>query len=71
MKLSQNRVFISYRRDDAAGNSGRLQEALAKRLGRGTDFRDVIDISPGEDFVAVIRGRLAGAQTVLVLIGAR
>lgn len=66
-----NRVFISYRRDDAAGYAGRLEEALEKRLGRGSIFRDVLDIPPGEDFVAAIRARLAGAQTVLVLIGPR
>lgn len=71
MDQSDNRIFISYRRDDAAGYAGRLEEALEKRLGRGTVFRDVLDIPPGEDFVAAIRARLAGAQTVLVLIGPR
>ncbi len=71
MDHSGNRVFISYRRDDAAGYAGRLEEALERRLGRGSVFRDVLDIPPGEDFVATIRARLAGAQTVLVLIGPR
>ena len=69
--MSANRVFISYRRDDAAGYAGRLEEALERRLGRGSVFRDVQDIPPGEDFVGAIRGRLAGAQAVLVLIGPR
>ena len=68
---SSNRVFISYRRDDAAGYAGRLEEALEKRLGHGSVFRDVLDIAPGADFVAAIRQRLAGAKTVLVLIGPR
>ena len=71
MSGSANRVFISYRRDDAAGYAGRLEEALEQRLGRGSVFRDVLDIAPGEDFVAAIRARLAGAHTVLVLIGPR
>jgi hypothetical protein len=71
MESSADRVFISYRRDDAAGYAGRLEEALERRLGRGSVFRDVLDIAPGEDFVAAIRARLAGAQTVLVLIGPR
>jgi hypothetical protein len=71
MDTSADRVFISYRRDDAAGYAGRLEESLEKRLGRGSVFRDVLDIPPGEDFVAAIRARLAGAQTVLVLIGPR
>ncbi|HPO19722.1 MAG TPA: toll/interleukin-1 receptor domain-containing protein, partial [Rubrivivax sp.] len=65
------RVFISYRRDDAAGYAGRLEEALEQRLGRGSVFRDVIDIAPGADFEQAIRQRLAGAQAVLVLIGPR
>lgn len=66
-----NRVFISYRRDDAAGYAGRLEEALETRLGRGSVFRDVLDIAPGDDFVQAIRSRLADAQTVLVLMGPR
>ncbi|MEO8123128.1 MAG: toll/interleukin-1 receptor domain-containing protein [Burkholderiales bacterium] len=71
MDHSANRIFISYRRDDAAGYAGRLEEALEKRFGRGSVFRDVLDIPPGEDFVAAIRARLASAQAVLVLIGPR
>ncbi len=71
MSGGANRVFISYRRDDAAGYAGRLEEALEKRLGLGSVFRDVLDIAPGEDFIAAIRTRLAGAHTVLVLIGPR
>ncbi|KQP22787.1 toll/interleukin-1 receptor domain-containing protein [Pseudorhodoferax sp. Leaf267] len=71
MQHIANRVFISYRRDDAAGYAGRLEEALEQRAGRGSVFRDVLDIPPGDDFVAAIRARLAGAQVVLVLIGPR
>jgi len=66
-----DRVFISYRRDDAAGYAGRLEEALERSLGTGSVFRDVLDIAPGADFVQAIRTRLAGAQAVLVLIGPR
>ena len=71
MDPSANRIFISYRRDDAAGYAGRLEEALETRIGCGSVFRDVQDIPPGEDFVAAIRARLASAQAVLVLIGPR
>jgi hypothetical protein len=71
MSSHANRVFISYRRDDVAGYAGRLEEALERRLGHGSVFRDVLDIAPGEDFVQAIRTRLQGAKTVLVLIGPR
>lgn len=71
MSPAVNRIFISYRRDDAAGHAGRLEESLERRLGRGSVFRDVLDIPPGEDFVQAIRARLAGAAAVLVLIGPR
>jgi hypothetical protein len=71
MDSLSNRVFISYRRDDAAGYAGRVEEALERRLGRGSVFRDVLDIAPGEDFVSAIRARLSGAHSVLVLIGPR
>ena len=32
MNASANRIFLSYRRDDAAGYAGRLEEALEKHL---------------------------------------
>jgi hypothetical protein len=66
-----NRVFISYRRDDAAGYAGRLETALEQRLGHGSAFRDVQDIVPGEDFARLIGERVAGAAAVVVLIGPR
>lgn len=65
------RIFISYRRDDAAGYAGRLEEALERQLGSGSVFRDLQDIAPGEDFARTIGQRLAAAQAVLVLIGPR
>lgn len=68
---STEHVFISYRREDAAGYAGRLEEALEQKLGHGAVFRDVLDIAPGDDFAQAIRQRLAAVRTVLVLIGPR
>lgn len=65
------RIFLSYRRDDAAGYAGRLEDALEHRLGRGTAFRDLDDIAPGADFVREIRAQLGQARAVVVLIGPR
>lgn len=65
------RIFLSYRRDDAAGYAGRLEDALEHRLGQGAAFRDLDDIAPGADFVREIRAQLAQARAVVVLIGPR
>ena len=62
-------VFISYRRDDSAGYAGRLADALEKRLGKDTVFRDVEDIKPGEDFVKAIERNLQNARAFLVIMG--
>lgn len=63
------RIFISYRREDAAGYAGRLQESLERRLGPGAVFRDVDALEPGQDFVDAITTRLRDCRVCLVLIG--
>jgi TIR domain len=62
-------VFLSYRRIDAAGEAGRLADALQLKLGRRFVFRDVVSISPGDKFDAVLEAQLATAAITLVLIG--
>jgi hypothetical protein len=44
---SRNHIFISYRRDDARGASGRLYDWLRIALGRERVFRDVHSIGVG------------------------
>lgn len=65
------RVFLSYRRDDAAGFAGRLADDLEAAFGQGGVFRDVDDIRPGEDFAHAIQSQLRGVDAVLVMIGPR
>lgn len=62
-------VFISYRRDDSAGEAGRLADALEARFGKERVFRDVEDIPAGEDFARAIDRALAKADTLIVVIG--
>lgn len=62
-------VFISYRRSDTEGEAGRLAETLQQRLGRRFVFRDVVSISPGDQFDAALEAQLTAARVVLVLIG--
>ena len=45
-------LFISYRRQDAAGHAGRLRSDLARRYGDERVFLDVADLAPGADWAA-------------------
>ena len=62
-------VFISYRRDDAAGHAGRLSDRLVARLGAGRVFMVVEDIAPGQNFAQAIEGTLSKCNCVLAVIG--
>ena len=65
------RIFISYRREDAAGDAGRLADHLNRRFGRGQVFLDIDTIDPGTDFVRVLQSSLRETAAVLVVIGQR
>jgi tetratricopeptide (TPR) repeat protein len=65
------KIFISYRRDDAAGEAGRLADHLSRRFGAGAVFLDIETIDPGTDFVSVLHTTLQQTAAVLVIIGTR
>jgi hypothetical protein len=62
-------VFISYRREDAAGHAGRLYDWLTRRFGEHGVFIDVAGIEPGKRFRDVIERVLGACWAVLVVIG--
>ncbi len=64
-----SKIFISYRRNDAAGYAGRLRDALAAALGTEVLFMDVSDIEPGVDFREALDRALSQCRVVLALIG--
>jgi len=63
------RVFISYRRDDSAADTGRLYDALAARFGRESVFMDIDAIPPGADFAQVIQESVSACQVLIAVIG--
>lgn len=63
------RIFICYRREDAAGHAGRLYDQLSSHFGSDSVFMDVATIAPGADFVSVLEQAVAASDTVLVVIG--
>lgn len=65
-------VFLSYRRADSAGWAGRLGDHLATRFGNDLHaWQDVEEILPGANWLDEIKGGLAAADAVLVIIGPR
>jgi class 3 adenylate cyclase/tetratricopeptide (TPR) repeat protein len=64
-----HKVFISYRRGDAAGYAGRVSDRLSDELGQDALFMDVDAIPLGSDFVKVLREEVGRCQVLLALIG--
>jgi hypothetical protein len=62
-------IFISYRREDAEGQAGRLFDDLVKRFGEQSVFMDVATIEPGRDFRKAIDEQVASCGVLLALIG--
>jgi hypothetical protein len=65
MMAAGMRIFISYRRDDAAGHAGRIADQLADRYGAEAISMDVETIGAGEDFVAGIDAAISDADAPL------
>jgi TIR domain-containing protein len=64
-------VFISYRRDDSAGQARALFRDLSEMLGKTAVFMDVDSIALGRDFRQALQEHLASCDSMLVLIGPR
>lgn len=62
-------IFISYRREDAEGQAGRLFDDLAMHLGEDSVFMDVAGIEPGRDFRRAIDEQVASCGVLLAVIG--
>jgi TIR domain len=62
-------IFISYRRDDAEGQAGRLFDDLTRTFGTEAVFMDVAAIEPGRDFRLAIDQQVASCGVLLAIIG--
>ena len=67
---SRDRIFISYRRDDARGASGRVWDWLRIGFGRERVFRDVASIGAGKWRFKVDRA-LSASKACVAVIGRR
>ena len=64
-----SRIFISYRRQDSSTMTGRIYDRLESAFGSNKVFRDIDDISPGEDFRAKLAKEIDKSDVLLVIIG--
>ena len=62
-------IFICYRRDDSAGHTGRLRDALSAEFGADKIFRDLDTIGPGDDFVQAISRGVGSCTVFLAVVG--
>jgi len=62
-------IFLSYRRDDAEGEAGRLFADLISEFGADKVFMDVAGIEPGRDFRKVIDQNVASCGVLLAMMG--
>lgn len=62
-------IFISYRRDDTEGETGRLFDDLTRAFGNDAVFMDVSGIDPGTDFRKAIDDNVACCGVQLAVIG--
>jgi hypothetical protein len=62
-------VFVSYRRKDSEGESGRLFDDLTSHFGSESVFMDVSAIEPGRDFRKAIDQSVTTCSVLLAIIG--
>jgi len=62
-------IFISYRREDSLGHTGRLFDRLGKHFGKAHVFMDIAGIEPGLDFVEAIDKAVGSCDVFIVVIG--
>ena len=69
--MQQPQIFISYRRDDAAGYARAVNDELVRCFGADRVFIDVDDINAGQPFSEVIQRSVGDSAVLLALIGKR
>src|SRR5689334_5675606 len=69
--MAKKKVFVSYRRDDAAGFAQVLHDRLREHLPGRRVFMDVHGIETGSNFVGRLETALDECGVLVVLIGKR
>jgi hypothetical protein len=67
--MASEKIFISYRREDTSGESGRLKDKLEQIFGKENIFYDVETLEPGLNFDESIAKALNESKVLLAMIG--
>ena len=67
--MTVNHIFISYRRDDAAYATGRINDRLRVKYGKDALFMDVDNIPAGADFRVHLDEQVSKCNILLAVIG--
>ena len=68
--MTTNKIFISYRREDAANVTGRIHDRLSQHFGKEAIFNDVISEIPlGIDFQTYLEEKVSQCKVLLTVIG--
>jgi hypothetical protein len=65
------RIFLTYRRDDSAGQTGRIADRLRREFGEDCLFMDVDGIPLGVDFHKRLNDEVARCDVLIAAIGNR
>lgn len=67
--MASGKIFISYRREDTSGESGRLKDKLEQIFGKENIFYDVETLEAGLNFDESIAKALSESKVLLAMIG--
>jgi hypothetical protein len=67
--MTGGKIFISYRREDTSGESGRLKDKLEQVFGQENIFYDVETLEAGLNFDESIAKALGESKVLLAMIG--
>jgi hypothetical protein len=65
------KIFVNYRRDDAAGDARGVRDGLAAKFGEPNIFMDVDDLRPGQRFDVELARALDACDVFVAIIGPR
>ncbi|MGZ9051253.1 MAG: toll/interleukin-1 receptor domain-containing protein [Rhodoplanes sp.] len=65
------KIFVSYRRDDAAGDARGVRDGLVARFGKSNVFMDVDNLLAGQRFDKELAKALTACDVLVAIIGPR